>query len=86
MVSFMDTKTAAIANKANEARRTQGVAIRPLSEASGVTLSTLTRMLSGESDFRVSTLLRVANALDADAGAWINEATPQREESAGVAA
>lgn len=82
----MDTNTAAVANMANEARRTRGVAIRPLSEASGVSLSTLTRMLSGENDIKISTLIRVAKALDADAGAWITEALTPREDTAGVAA
>ena len=82
----MDTTTAAVAHRANEARRAQGVAIRPLAETVEVSPSTLTRMFSGKRDYSVSTLIRVAAALNADAGSWITESTAPRANSAEAAA
>lgn len=82
----MDTTTAAVALRANEARRAQGVAILPLSKAVGVSPSTLNRLFSGKSEYNVSTLIRVAKALNADAGTWINEASTPRDNAAEVAA
>lgn len=71
----MDTNTKTIAHRVDAVRRDQGVGIPPLSAATGISVSTLTRMLSGTNDFKVSNLIRVAEALDVDPAIWLRDIT-----------
>ena len=77
----MVTSTTTVAARANQARRELGVAILPLSEATGIPRTTLTRFLSGKGDLPFTSVLRLARELKADAASWITE-----DQSAGVAA
>lgn len=67
----MDTPTTTIAKRVDAARKEQGVAILPLSEATGIPYTTLHRMLTGKSEFRISDLFSIAHELNADAASWI---------------
>lgn len=69
----MDTNTTAIAHRVEDARRAQGVEIRPLALATGIPRTTLKRMLDGHTDFGASQLVRVAHELKADAASWITD-------------
>ncbi|TFD80680.1 XRE family transcriptional regulator [Cryobacterium sp. Sr8] len=71
----MDTNITAIALKVDAARRAKGVGKLPLATAAGIPISTLTRMLSGNNDFKFSNLLRVAEALDVDPATWLRDDT-----------
>lgn len=78
----MVTTTKTVAAKANQARREQGVAILPLSEATGIPRTTLTRFLSGKGDMPFTSVLKLAHELKADAASWITEDTSQPAEVA----
>ena len=78
----MVTTTKAVAAKADRLRREQGVAILPLSEATGIPRTTLTRFLSGKGDMPFTSVLRLAHELKANAASWIDESDDNPAEAA----
>jgi len=68
----MVTSTTTVAAKANQARREQGVAILPLSEATGIPRTTLTRFLNNSEDISVSRLIKLAHELKVNPASWLD--------------
>ena len=78
----MDTTTAAVAHRVDAARRAQGVAVLPLSDATGIPRTTLTRQLAGLAEFKVSDLMRISRHLNVNAADML----PPRDNTAEAAA
>jgi transcriptional regulator with XRE-family HTH domain len=69
----MDTITATLAKRVEAARRDQGVAILPLSIATGIARTTLSRQLKGRSEFSAPDLVLIARHLGVPVEDWIND-------------
>jgi len=78
----MVTHTEALAHRVDAARREQGVAILPLSDATGIPRTTLSRQLAGLAEFKVSDLMRISRHLNVNAADLI----APRDNTAEVAA
>ncbi|WP_193510437.1 helix-turn-helix domain-containing protein [Cryobacterium sp. BB736] len=70
----MDKTTAreTLAETIRARRGAKQISIAQLSQQTGIDYKTLRSRLKGESDWRVGELMSVADALDADAGEWVN--------------
>ena len=69
----MVTQTEAIAHRVDADRRAQGVAVLPLSEATGIPRTTLTRFLAGKGDLKVSHIYLIARELKANPASWFTD-------------
>jgi len=69
----MDTITATLAKRVDADRRAQGVAVLPLSTATGIPRTTLIRQLAGQSDISAPDLLRLAKHLNASVSDWLED-------------
>ena len=66
------SSTAEAARRLNLIRRVQGVAVLPLSKATGIPRVTLSRFLNGQGDMAFSRVLVLANELQAPAS-WLDD-------------
>ena len=69
----MHTTSKAIAQRVDAVRRAKGVGTLPLSVATGIPRTTLSRQLKGETDFTVAGLIRIGEALNTPAATWLRD-------------
>lgn len=62
---------ATVARRVDDERKTVGMAVLPLSVATGIPRTTLTRFLAGKGDLEVSRIFVLARALKIDASSWM---------------
>ena len=77
----MDTETAQIARRVEQARRTKEVTEVALSDATGTPRSTLKRQLAGLADFKVIQLLRISRHLGVSVGSLLTGVSDEAAQS-----